>query len=219
MARRDWKALHAQRLTDPNFKEAIRQSLYDTLSFDSGATTSLRFFSTPQGGTKTKADTNMTLAGQIPKRHKFVADGIEIHIAPGSSAAAYVRQDPVRQNAAVAAPHFANDVWALGEAGWLEVLIGSKTYLIEGPLYRFPPQNGIDVRPAAAVENTNTTVLNQITSDYARFSGRPYVLAPELPIDENTNFEVTVNWPAAFALPSGFDAKLKLVLLGTLFRN
>lgn len=215
---RDWKALHAKRLTDPNFKEAIRQSLYDTLTFDSNVTTSLRFFSTPKGGTKTAADTNMTLAGQLPKRHKFVADGIEIHVAPGSSAAGYVRQDPVRQNAAVAAPQFANDVWALGEAGWLEVVIGTKTYLIEGPLYRFPPQNGVDVRPAIE-QNLAVAAAQTISADYARFGGRPYVLAPELPIDENTNFEVTVNWPAAFALPSGFDSKLKLVLLGTLFRN
>lgn len=217
--RRDYRALMAKRLTDPRFKEAIRQSLYDTLTFDSGVTTSLRFFSTPQGGTKTKTDTNLDLAGQIPQGHKFIADGIEVHVLPGSSAASYVRESIVKTAAALAAPNFANDVWALGESGYLTVKIGPKEYLTEGPLYRFPPQSGLDLRAAAAVENTNTTVVNQVTADYARFGGRPYILMPELPIEANTNFEVTLNWPAAFALPSGFDARIKVVLLGTLFRN
>lgn len=216
---KDYRALYNKRLTDPRFKEAIRQSLYDTQTFDSNVSSKLTFFTTPVSGAKTLADTNMRLAGQLPKGHKFVADGVEIHIAPGSSASAYARQAIVATGTALAAPNFANDVWALGEAGFLEIMVNNKPYLNEGPLYRFPPQAGLVVMPAAAVENTNTTVVNQITSDYARFGGRPYVLAPELPIEENTAFEVTLNWPAAFALPSAFDAKVKVVLLGTYFRN
>jgi hypothetical protein len=207
------------RLTDPRFKEGIRQSLYDTLVFDSGVTQRLQFFAVQAGQSgKTKADTNMELAGTLPAGHKFVAEALEIHVYPGSNAGAYVRQDPVRQNAAVAVPQFANDVHALGEAGWVEVQIGTKTYLIEAPLNRFPPSAGLIVTPAVE-QNLAVAAAQTVSVDYARFGGRPYLLIPNLPIEGQTAFSVSINWPAPFALPSGFDAKIKVVLPGVYFRN
>ena len=210
---------YRRKLTDPRFKEAIRQPLYDTLDFDSGVTTQLRFFSTPAGqGGKTKQETNMKLAGQLSKGQKFAAQGVELHVLPGSNAAAYVRQNPLIQVAAVAAPNFANDVWALLSAGSLEINIGSKNYLQAAPLLLFPPSQGL--LPAPAVEqNLAAAAAQTLTADYARGAGRPFVIDPELPIEENNNFEVILEWPAAFALPSGFDARIKCVLVGVLFRN
>jgi hypothetical protein len=208
-----------RKLTDPRFKEAIRQPLYDTLDFDSGVTTELRFFSVPQGQSgKTRQETNLDLAGQLSKGQKFAAQGVELHLLPGSSAAAYVRQEPVRQNAAVAAPQFANDIWALAQAGHLEINIGSKNYLTAGPLLLFPPSQGILIAPAVE-QNLAAAAAQSLTSDYARMAGRPFAIDPELPIEENNNFSVVIKWPAAFALPSGFDARIKCVLLGVLFRN
>ncbi len=204
-------------LTLPGAFDAIRQSLYDTLIFDSGVSNRLEFFQQTQGAAG-KAVTNMQFAGQLPKGQKFVADAIEIEVYPGSVAAGYTRQNPVLQAAAVAAPNFANDVWALGEAGWVEVVVGTgKPYLIEAPLFRFPPSCGLVVG-AAVEQNLAAAAAQTISADYARFAGRPYHLDPKLPLDENTPFNVSLNWPAAFALPSGFDAKVRVRLTGILFR-
>jgi len=211
-----------QKLTDPNYKESLRYALYDTLPFVSNNTTKLKFFATPAGqGGKTKEDTNLELSGQLSKGQKFSADCIEIRIRPGSAAgAAYVRQQPSLLVVALAVPNFMNDMWALGTRGVLRFNIGSgKTYLEDGPLEIFPPVSGLLSFPATAF-GTAAAATNEFTSDYARYVGRPYFLAPEVPIEENSNFNVELGWDAgAFALPSGFTAQIQVRLLGILFRN
>lgn len=219
MATQDLKALYQRRLTVPGLKDGIRQSLYDFQSYAAAGQTQLRFFSVPAGGAKTLADTNMKLAGQLMKGWKFICESIEVHIYPGSSAGSYVAQKPVQAGTALAAPNFANDIWVIGQSGWLELMVGTRPYLDEAPLLRFPPKTGPLLQTAMAVENTNTAVANQLTVDYARFGGRPYVLNPTLPLEENTAFEVTMNWPTAVAPPSGFVARIGVVLDGILFRN
>lgn len=209
---------YRRRLTAPGIKEGIREPLYDFLTYDSGTTLNLKFFQAGVGGTKTLSDTNLTLNAQLPAGWKFSAESIELHVLPGSDAGSYVRQSPVLTGTALAAPNFANDVWALMSVGALNITIGTKPYL-DAPLILFPATTGLGVTPAAAVENTNTTVLNQITVDYARLVGKPFVLNPVLPIPANTNFAVTLSWPAAVTLPSGFDARIGVVMQGIKFRD
>ena len=218
MSNQNLQKLYRKRLVDPRMKEGIREPLYDFLTYDSAATLQLKFFQTQVGGTKTKSDTNMPLNGQLPVGQKFVGQTLEVHVMAGSSAAAYAVQNPVRTGTALAAPNFANDVWALLHQGWLELTVGTKAYLT-APLILFPPASGLAVQAAAAVENTNTAVVNQITSDYGRMVGRTFAFMPELPIEGQTNFDVTLNWPAAVTLPSGFDARIGVVLGGVRFRN
>lgn len=218
MANQNLQRMFRKRLVDPRMKEGIREPLYDFLTYDSAATLQLKFFQTQVGGTKTKSDTNMPLNGQLPAGQKFVGQTLEIHVMPGSNAASYVRQDSVKTATALAAPNFANDVWALLHQGWLELTVGTKAYLT-APLILFPPSSGLAIQAAAAVENTNTTVINQITADYGRMVGRTFVFSPELPIEPQTNFDVTLNWPAAVTLPSGFDARIGVILGGVRFRN
>jgi hypothetical protein len=55
--------------------------------------------------------------------------------------------------------------------------------------------------------------------DYARLVGRTFQFTPEIPIEPQTNFDVTLNWPAAVVLPSGFDARIGVVWGGVRFRN
>jgi len=210
--------LYRRNLVNPNQREGIREPLYDFLTYNSGVDTALRFFQDPVSGTKTKADTNMTLSGQLPGGHKYISETVEIHVLPGSSASAYARQDPVKSGTALAAPNFANDVWALMQTGYLVFHIGDKDY-VTAPLLSFPPTTGLGCTPAVAVENTNTTVLNQLTVDYARMVGRPFVLNPILPIEPLTNFDVSLFWPTAVTLPSGFDARIGVVIGGVRFRK
>lgn len=218
MSANNLRSLYRRRLVPPGVRDAIREPLYDRLDYNSGVTTSLRFFQTPISGTKTKAETNMTLAGQLPAGWKYIAETLSLQVLPGSSAASYVRQDPVKTATALAAPNFANDVWALLHTGWLEITIGSRPYLT-APLLSFPSMAGLIGEVAAAVENTNTTVVNQITVDYARLAGKPFQFNPAMPLEPQLNFDVTLNWPAAVTLPSGFDAAILVQFDGLKFRT
>ncbi len=218
MARENLNRLYHQRLTHPLSKEGIAEPLYDHLTYDSAATTELLFFQTPLSSTKTKWDTNMELNGQLAAGNKFSVGGLEIHVYPGSSASAYARQDIAKSATALAATNFANDVWALLSAGWLELKVGQKDYLT-APLLMFPPSSGLQVSGAVAVENTGTTVLNTLSFDYARLHGRPFVFAPRVPIEPLTPFAVKLKWPSAVTLPSGFDARIGVVMTGIRFRN
>lgn len=212
------QSLYKRRLTVPGQRDAIREPLYDFLTYDSGATLNLRFFQDPIGGTKTKADTNMTLAGQLPKGWKYIVETMEIVVMPGSNAANYVRQSPVQQAAAAAAPNFANDVWALLSVGYAEITVGSKPYLT-APLLSFPSTTGLMISAAAATEDTGAAIHHQITADYARLVGKAFLFNPVMPLEENTNFDVTLNWPAAVVLPSAFDARIGIVFNGIKFRT
>mgnify|MGYP000960570814 FL=1 len=50
-----------------NVVEAIRQPIYDTVTYAAAGQTNLTFFALPIGqGGKTKVDTNMTTAGSLP---------------------------------------------------------------------------------------------------------------------------------------------------------
>lgn len=214
----DLKSLYARRLVDPNVKEGIREPLYSFGTYDSGVTRKLTLFQDKVGGTVTEADTNMNLAGQLEAGHKFIAETVEVHVLPGSNAASYVRQDPVKVAAAATVPNFANDVWALVSVGHLVFKIGDKNYLT-APLLAFPPTTGLGISPAAAVATTVAAATPFATVDYARLVGRPFVLNPVLPIPEQTSFSVSLVWPTAVALPSGFDARVGVYLGGLRFRN
>ena len=221
MAGNNLNTLYRKRLVDPRMKEGIREPLYDFLTYDSAATLQLKFFQTQVGGAKTKSDTNMPLNGQLPAGQKFVAQTLELHFMPGSNAGSYVRQAPVQSATALAAPNFANDVWALVNQGWLEVTVGTKQYLT-APLIAFPSSSGLVVQAAIgleAVAAAAAAIENQITVDYARLGGRVFQFTPEVPIEPQTNFDVTLNWPAAVTLPSGFDARIGVSLGGVRFRN
>jgi len=214
---------YAQKLTDPRYKESLRYALYDTLPFQSNVTSKLKFFATPAGqGGKTKEDTNLELSGQLPKGQKFSCDCIEVRMRPGSAAGvAYVRQAPVLFAAgAPVVPTFFNDLWALGTRGVLRFNIGSgKTYLEDGPLEIFPQLSGF-VHFPEEMFTLAAAASNEYSADYGRTVGRPYMLTPEIPIEENNNFNVELGWDAgAFALPSGFTAQIQVRLLGVLFRN
>lgn len=218
MAGRNLRQLYQSQLTQPGVKEGIREPLYDYLPYDSGTALQLGFFQR-QAGTSgvTFADTNMPGAGQLPKGWKFVVDAISIDYFPGSNAANYVRQDPVKAAAAIAAPNFANDVYAIASRGFLQFNVGQKPYLT-APLLDFPSMSGLFITPGVALEN-EAAGANQITCDYARVTGKPFQLNPVLPLDENTGFVVTLNWAAAVVMPSGFDPLVRVTLHGTKFRQ
>jgi len=199
--------------------EVTRQSLYDAQTYAAAGQTSLTFFQTPLGqGGKTIADTNMELAGQLPAPKYFLIESFEILFFPGT--------DPVTVANSAAAPatvvtNFANDSYAVEKSGSLQFFVGSKTYLEEAPLGRFPPKTRLETE--FAFSNASTTAQaessNQISADYAAWCGRPYFIDPYmLLIAPTQNFKVTLTWPTAVVLPSTIDARIQVTLDGVLYR-
>jgi hypothetical protein len=144
--------------------ERIKQGLYDTNLYPTAGQTQLNFFSAPVGfgtsvqqgnaaSTKSIQDTNMTLAGQIPASQNVLIETIEVNVLPGSSAAAatFAMVNPVAFNAAASAGTVfaaASDAAAIYNSGALLLNVGSKNYLTEAPLSKFPPQTHLDVNAA-----------------------------------------------------------------------
>lgn len=200
-----------------NSTEVVRQSLYDSATY-TGATgqSSLSFFQTPNGQNgKTKADTNMEQAGQLPAGKNFLVTSIEIRFYPG------VNPSVLEEDVALTAPNFANDVYTFAKSGYLDFFILSKSYLTEAPMGRFPPKTKLEVDGARGLTSEAATVgVNNIgsTLDYASMAGRPYFIDPNITLISNQNFNVTLNWPTLVALPSATNARVMVVLDGLLYR-
>lgn len=199
--------------------EVYRQSLYDFQSYaTAGTTTQYTFFAIPQGqSSKTLADTNMENAGSLPAPKHFLIQSIEIVLFPGVN--------PVTVNNAadttVDATNFTNDMWTILKAGYLKLFIGSKDYLVEAPLMRFPPKTrihpefgfGVQIGQASAAD-----LVGQISGDYATAGGRPYWINPWILLTPTQNFNVTLNFPTTTATPSGQNARIGVILDGILYR-
>lgn len=185
------------------YTEAIWNPLYDYQTKAATATTTQRFFIEPIGGAsnKTLSDTNMTLASQIPKGQAFEILGIEVDFFPGEAIiGAAVDND------------FADDVWNFYKSGSLVLTIGSKDYVYQAPLMKFPPSHRLGGFAAVATTVTATTE-NYV---YASAEGREFAIRG-LVLESNQNFSVTLGNTAA--LPSGVAGRVGVTLNGWLYRN
>lgn len=215
----------------PGQSEVIRQTLYDTVVYATAGATSISLFSSPIGqglsaspgnanAVKNLSDTNMLLAGQLPAAQQFLIEAVEVDFTPGSSATAntFALVNPIVFAAAAAAGTVwaaSSDVNAISQTGALTLVIGSKNYVQDAPLKKFPPSTHLDV--SAAVATTSATVGQTLVS-MARAEGKPYNIAP-LTLISSQNFSVTCTWPVVVATPSGFNGALRVNLVGYLYRN
>lgn len=197
----------------PDQIEAIRSSLYDTLTYAQAGQTQLQFFQTPKGqGGKTLADTNMTSAGTLPSPQSFLIESIQLYFFPGIN--------PGNLSAANTpiAPTFTNDTYTFYKyGGWLELFIGSKAYLDEAPLLKFPPRCGLGGFSAATDDGVAASDGKQTMVNYASAGGPEYELNPPILLVPTQNFVVTLNWPAAIALSAAGTVMCQLG--GILYRN
>jgi len=212
--------------------EGIRQSLYDHLLYPTAGMNQLNFFALPQGqgvtsalggvvgSTKTIADTNMDNSGMLPAGKSFLLTSVEVAFYAGTVNTANTFTQAVPSVfAAVAAAAVAgqiNDIATFYLSGSLKLFIGSKTYLEEAPLMRFPPKSQLTL-DAAVASNSATTAEVALAS--AKISGRPYMVEPPIYLENNQNFVVQLNWPGAVATPSGFNGRVGVILDGYLYRN
>jgi hypothetical protein len=206
--------------------EAIRQSLFDSNVYAAAGQTQLTFFALPLGqGTgrggaaKTYSDTNMLQQGQMPANQEFLIQSVEVVFYPTIP---YVTADlPAASgnaNAAANTDNLINDTWKFYNSGNLTLTIGSKSYLQEGPMLRFPPKAFFELHGAMADTTTAAgTSASRIAFGTAR--GRPYMLQPaNLRLVSNQNFSVTLNWPEGLQTIVN-PARVHVILDGILYRR
>jgi hypothetical protein len=212
--------------------EVVRQTLYDFQLYPTAGNPQLSFFQNPvgqgvtsangatAGAAKSKADTNMTLSGQLPNPQAFLVESIEVIFQPGSVSTAntFTPYNPAQFNSVETAILLdaANDVVSVLSCGFLDFFIGSKSYLTEAPLFSFPCKTGISVESAFA---TNSATTGAMFSVNARSVGRPYYIDPMISLMATQNFNITLNWPASIATPSGFNGRIGIKLDGMVYRN
>ena len=191
-------------------QEAIRSSLYDFQAYAAAGQTQLTFFQVPKGqGGKTQADTNMESAGALPSPKQFKLETLELLFFPGSPI------DQVASSATNAAGQ-ADDMYQFIKNGFLDLFIGSKSYLTEAPLGRFPSSTGMRVDQSMS---GTFAAPNMVKGEYAAATGIIYRIQPEILLEPTQNFNVTLNWPLAIAMPSTLAARVGVVMRGILYRN
>lgn len=190
-----------------NEVEGIRSSLYDFQSYAQAGQTELQFFQVPQGqSSKSLADTNMELAGSLPNPKHFLVMNIGIYFFPAG--------DPAQFGAQAAAENV-NDTWDVLKSGYVELFIGSKNYVQEAPIGRFPPRTGM-VLSAALSDQTTAGANMQSRIAYANFGGAPYEVKPPILLMPTQNFKVSIKWPTAVAISAA--ARIGVVMEGILYR-
>lgn len=195
------RAFNQNRVNVPGMSEAIWQPLYDYQTLAAAGANTQRFFIDPVGtGGKTLADTNMELAGQIPKGQAFLITGIQVELYPGVNIGS------------AAASSFADDIYQVYQDGLLVLQIGSKDFVTQGNLMKFAPVNRLAMNSAV----TETAAATTRSYLYATAAGREFAIK-DLLLESNQNFSIELRELAA--LPSGADARIGVTLNGFLYRN
>lgn len=190
----------------PDQVEAIRSSLYDKVTYVDNTSTELQFFQIPQGqSSKTLADTNMEAAGMLPAPKSFLVQTIEIFVFPANGL--------VADGTTIAAAKNIQDVYDLFSVGWLEFFIGSKLYLQEGPLMKFPPRSGL----TGIQVGTDSTANTGVRVDYVSLGGPVYEVDPWILLVPTQNFKISLKWAAAVNINS--NTPIMVNLGGVLYRN
>lgn len=193
----------------PDQQEAIWQPLYDYQAYAAAGQTSLNFFQIPKGQAgKTIQDTNMEAAGALPVPKRFLLQAIEVVFFSGVTPATFGAQ---------AAGNYINDVNAFYKSGHIQIFVGSKPYLDEAPIGVMPPSFRLAGFAALADQSTIAADLQSMIQ-YATPAGRLYEVPPMF-LPSQQNFNVTMDWATAVALPSGVAGRVGVRLLGTLYRN
>lgn len=219
------------RVTNNQQSEVVRQRFFDYLLYPTAGQAQLSFFAQPigqgfttavgavVGSTKGLWDTNLVMPNTLPSGANYLIDSIEVLMTPGSSAAANTYLPQVVQQFIAAAVttigNSSNDVNLFYQSGLLELNILSKNYLRETPLLAFPPKAHFDGVMALA---TNSATTSEVAQTFLKAAGRPYYVEPRISLQSAVNFDVTLRWPAPVAMPTGFNARVGVILDGYAMR-
>ena len=191
--------------------EVVYQPIYDFQVYPAAGFIEQVFFQVPEGQAgKTFDDTNMSLIAALPVPINMAITDVQVWFFPAAA--------PGTNIAALGAPGDNwNDVEAVLSAGNLQLEIGSKEYLVDAPLMKFPPQGRLAGAAAlsAATTATTTTIDNQI--DYATGAGRIYELVP-LRLISQQNFTIRLRFSALVPTVSTNAGRIGVALGGFRYR-
>jgi len=187
--------------------EVIFQPIYDFQVYPAAGFRELAFFQVPEGqGGKTFDDTNMSLTAALPVPINMAITDIQIWFFPGSIVSA---------TGAIVAANW-NDVEAVLVGGNLQLEIGSKEYLVDAPLMKFPP--AARLAGQAALSDTTTAAAARVTTiDYASAVGAVYNIVP-LRLISQQNFVARLRFSTAIATPSTVAARIGVHFGGFRYR-
>jgi hypothetical protein len=202
--------------------ECIRQSLYDSAAYPAAGSTAIQFFAQPigqgtgfGGAAKTTSDTNMTIAGSLPAAQEFLVQNIQVEFWPTTPTVT------AQMPAAYGTPAIAqivNDAYIFARSGTLTFLVGSKNYVQEGPMNKFPSCTNFHLE-AAAADVTTAAGNEQTRIAFAHSLGRPYELNPTwVLLISNQNFAVSLTWPESLQAITN-PARIFIRLGGLLYRQ
>lgn len=212
------------RSTVPNVADSIFSPLYDYQSYPTAGALIFTFFALPQGqgttsalnatGVKTIADTNMQVAGALPRGNRFLVKGIEVEFWPGSTPGLRLAATPTDAQFA----RNWDDVYNVLRSGSLTLNVQNRIYAQDAPLMKFPPQTRLNgVASYNQSDSTASTVtFGQI--EYATACGAGYNIVPVY-LESTQFFNVQVAFPALVPTPSGVDARIGVRLVGNLVRD
>lgn len=189
--------------------EVIYQPIYDFQVYPTAGFTELAFFQVPEGQAgKTFDDTNMSLTAALAVPINMAIVDVQVWFFPAAA--------PGRTGAIATTGENWNDVDAVLQAGNLQLEIGSKEYLVDAPLIKFPPQGRL--AGAAALADSSIAAANAGSQiDYATGAGRIYDLVP-LRLISQQNFTVRIRFGAVVATPSGNNGRIGVALGGFRYR-
>lgn len=189
--------------------EVIWQPTYDYQTYAAAGASQFTFFQTTVGSAGTTlADTNIRAQGTFPAPQEFLITGIQVMFLPGN----VIAQAGVDVNVVQENWNDVNDVM-FGNA-WLELFIGSKPYLDDGPLAKFTQQFRLGGVANNAATGTAASAIAWLV-DYAVHGGKYYSITPvKLPTTQN--FNITLNFPTAIAINTG--GTIGVILDGFLYR-
>jgi hypothetical protein len=187
----------------PGKVEVIWEPLYHYVTYPAAGAQIFTFFQNPLGqGGNTLSDTNMRSAGQIPKGQQFVITSVQVEL--------FLDGDDI-QDAGDPDQYLRDYHNVMTGSANLQLEIGSKDYLQQGPLNKFPPVQNVD---ASIALGTGNAALEG--SSYAVGGGNTFNIVP-VTLTSNQNFSVTINFDTAIAINA--DARFGVTLNGYKFRN
>lgn len=216
----------------PHSAEVISQSLYDHARYPSGGAIDFEFFSSPVGSglsalasatlaiPKTFADTNMEAPKMLPKGVAHLVTSIQVNArrhAGTNAIAAYTSQaDP---SGSISNVGFADPFLEIRESAYLTLFVGSKVYLTDCGLWRFPMTANLrlDVSIHRNVAGGSSNAGKTTGDLQADFTGL-YVVDPPIFIPPEQNFGVKIQYIPARATVSTGPLILGVFLDGYRYR-
>ncbi len=213
--------LAQHRTTVAGVADAVWSPLYDYQAYPAAGSLGLQFFAVPQGqgttsalgatGVKTLADTNMQVAGQLPRGNRFLCVGIEVEFWPGNVVGS------LGAAAEITVGRNWNDCYNVLKSGSLTLNIQQRVYAQDAPLMKFPTQTRLTGAAAIADATTAAASLNS-QIDYASSAGAGYSIIPVY-IESTQFFSVQIAFPALVPTVSTAAARIGVRLLGNLIRD